>query len=223
MSKLQVDVMLDIHEDLNTHLREIFEEHDEVREVSVADMEKLFGAGDILIAGTAFERKTWPDYVGSIKDGRLQKQTETMKQVFRRSYVLVDGDMDGTEELTHTQMEPASLRGHAASLTARSESGVQSVIPCSNNELLADMAVRLARKHLEDPSNWNVQATVDTKEPTLKRIIASVDGVGPGMADKLYAEFDTLREIQATLEFGAITDIDGLGPKTEANLKEALL
>lgn len=83
-----------------------------------------------------------------------------------------------------------------ASVTARCETPV---IPCSNRDCLVDYAVRLGRKHLEDPSARPLPpgSVPSRREPTAKRMYACIEGIGPELAETLYQRFPTVAELVA--------------------------
>jgi ERCC4-type nuclease len=136
-------------------------------------------------------------------------------------YVLLEGDMSDFEFLTHTKMDPNSLRGFAASLMARQG---MPVIPCSDTETLIDMAIRIARKHIEDPSSSSlrVKSSVESSdEPVVKRMYGCISGVGPEMAAKLHLQFPSLQDALSA-DVSEFETIEGVGPKTAQKIHDAL-
>lgn len=217
-----VKAVLDIHEPEELHDELLA--HGDVDDVKLAPL----AAADIVVEGVGFERKTMPDYASSLVEGRLDDQTDKLGEAYPHAYVLVDDDMADTERLKHSNLKPSSLRGHMASLTARDDSGVHAVVPCSETALLADYAVRLARKHTEDPvSSRPVLRGEDigTDEPAGKRQWACLPNIGPELADRLWQQFgspvwfvrtrvDTVNELRA---------VDGIGEERAGDIADALL
>lgn len=168
-------------------------EHDEVKDALIEPL----SAADIVIGGIGIERKSWSDFVQSMKDGRLEEQTEKLG-TFDFAYILIDGDdeasgdLSETEDLYWTEMKPESIRGRVASLTAREGSNVRAVIPCSETRLLVDLAVRLARKHNTEPSSpYLPSPDVGEDAETGEVMWGAFSDVGPKLASQLYEEFGT--------------------------------
>lgn len=221
MTKKTVSVVVDIIEP--GRVREEFENHPEVEEVRVAPLQ----AADIVIGGIGFERKGkglnansgWNDYVGSMMDGRLDDQPSKMSEAFDAAYILVGGDLDGTEQYW-SEMKPESVRGHMASLTARDGSGVRAVLPCGNLALLVDMAVRLARKHQEEPSSPQLPSgDVGDDEPAAKQMYGCIPGVGREGAETLYEHYPAPGDV-FTASVEDIEELPGFGEKRAESVKE---
>jgi ERCC4-type nuclease len=212
------EVILDYTEP--TAVQRAFESTDDVRDVLIGDLP----AADIVIGDVGFERKTPEDYASSLADGRLDDQARRMGEAFDHAYVLIEGNHADFKALTHTKMRPSSLWGHIASLTARSESGVRAVYPCGDLALLADYAVRTARKHNEDPTPAQLPPDDFEEEyPMIVKIIAQADGVGVQTAQRIATEFPSVPLVQTAIEEGVIEEVEGVGPKTTDSLRTALI
>lgn len=214
-----VKAVLDIHEP--TKLQECLQANPEVEDVKLA----MLPSADISIGGVGFERKTWSDYVNSMKSGRLEEQAAKMAS-YEEAYVLVEGDMSGSQGLTHSGMSDASIRGHMASLTAREEYPVRAVLPCSNMALLADTAVRLARKHTEEPSSeYLPTGTVGVDEPEGKQMWGCLPGVGPELANRLWNGIGSpmyLAGHAKDIRLDTLKAVDGVGIETARKIDEAM-
>lgn len=168
-------------------------------------------AGDVVMGDVGVERKTLSDYVSTLIGRRapdLRDQVRRLSEAYEHSYVLLEAELpaDGDEGV------PASaVRGSAASITARLGTPV---IPCSDRDRLVDMAVRLGRKHVEDPStpalpNGSVTAL---DAPTAKRMYGCIDGVGTDTAGRLYEAYPAVEDLVAASP-EELMAIDGIGPK----------
>lgn len=203
--------VLDIHEPESMY--DLLEQNEDIESTMVAPLD----AADIIIDGIGFERKTWDDYAASIKDGRLEDQDDKMSR-FIASYIVVEGDLTGSDE-TYSSISGSSLRGHMASMTARDKYNVTAVIPCSNQTLLVDQAVRMARKHIEDPVSERLDTgAVSDSEPAGKRMWGCIPGVGPERAQALYERFGAPTNYAAATSRQRmrihLTAMDGIGDKT---------
>ncbi|WP_101294548.1 helix-hairpin-helix domain-containing protein [Halegenticoccus soli] len=191
--------------------------HPDVEDVTVVRLP----AGDVAVDGVGFERKTLRDYVSSAfaRSGTdLREQIERLNARYGYSYVLVEADLSDTETI-RSGVSPASIRGSMASITARTGTPV---IPCSDRRLLVDFAVRLGRKHLEDPSErrLNGGAVTDPREPTPKRMYGCIDGVGPEIATTLYEAYPTVESLLAAAP-EELMRIEGIGPKRARTIHAA--
>jgi ERCC4-type nuclease len=192
-------------------------DHPDVDAVSV---ERLV-AGDVVVGDAGFERKTSADYVRSAL-GRggtdLREQVERLAEAYANAYVLLEGEVPADDDLA---LGPAaSIRGSMASITARQ--GVP-VLPCSDLSRLVDMAVRIGRKHAEDPSPRPLSpgAVTDAREPAPKRMYGCIDGVGPRTAARLYEAYPTVESLVRASR-AELETVDGVGPKRAAAICGAL-
>ncbi|MFC6769239.1 ERCC4 domain-containing protein [Natrinema soli] len=180
-------------------------------DVTAVGVERL-ASGDIAIDSVGIERKTLRDYVSSAM-GRsgsdLADQVERMAAAYDHPYVLLEDDFAGLESL-RTGVSPESIRGSMASITARH--GVP-VVPCTDRRQLVDFAIRLGRKHAEDPTSRRLPAgsVPGRREPTTKRIYGCIEGIGPELAATLYDRYPT---VEALLEADPdeLTLLEGIGP-----------
>lgn len=215
-NKEQVDVTIDSNEEAqNLKCVEIFVMHEDVSRFNIEDLE----TGDFIVEDCMFERKTPSDFAGSVKKGRLREQVDRMAKSEYKPYVLVEGDMEDFSNLEHTQMPAKSLRGMAASIMGRH--GIP-VVFCSNAENLADIAIRIARKTVEDVSEMHVSTPETTKEvPFIVKFFMNFDGIGLETAEDLGGEFKTVQSA-LNADISDYTDIDGVGEKTAQTILDTL-
>jgi ERCC4-type nuclease len=192
--------------------------HSDVTDVTVRRLD----AGDVAVGGVGFERKTPADYLGSAlgKAGTdLEGQVAAMTAAYDHAYVLVEGDLADVEA-ARPGVADASVRGSMASITARF--GVP-VVPCGDRERLADLIVRLASKHAEEPGRrpLSPSAVASRREPIAKRMYGCIEGIGPGTAETLYEVYPTVEAL-----LGATVDdllaIEGIGPTRAEAIYEAV-
>lgn len=180
-------------------------------------------AADLEIGGIGFERKTIEDYNSSMQEQRLESQTRKMGERYEIAYILIEGNMAETQNVFKSSIAGNSLRGSMASLTAR-DSGVRSVIPCSNLDMLADYAVRLARKHVEDKGREFIPTeATEPDAPTAMKMYLQIDGVGPQMAQNLYDEFPTISRFVEESSYEKLQTIEGIGEKTAIQIIDAFV
>jgi len=204
MSKETVDVTVDKNEAAqNPELTEILALHQEINNYR----EESLPEGDIKIHNCLFERKTPSDFASSLQEGRLREQVERMGGRDIQSFLLIEGDMSDFDGL-YSNMSSKSLRGMVSSIAARNR--IQ-VIFCSNAKLLADTAVRIARKVTEEPTSIQTTTADNVKDPTfIENMLMGVEGVGYKTAQKIAEEFSTVDSlIDATS--GELQSTKGVG------------
>lgn len=211
MAKKHVEVALDWREDAG--LTRAVDSHPEVEDYVIDELE----VGDILIRDpetdevVLFERKTPSDFAASMtdEDDHLRDQVERLAMATDGPpRVLVEGDMADFTSLTHTRVDPRSLRGFVASLEERDGARIMFT---SDMAGLIDYAIRAARKQFEDDSaTLRVRSATKKDAPFVKRVYGAIEGVGPEMADRMY---DTFPHLQAALaaEQDDWTAIEGIG------------
>lgn len=190
--------------------------HADVGAVTVSRLD----AGDLVVGTVGVERKTLGDYVNALI-GRsapdLYDQVRRLTGAYPHAYLLLEDEFpaDGDEGVP-----AAAVRGSAASITARHHAPV---IPCSDRERLVDVAVRLGRKHGEEPSRRAIPAgSVTTLDaPTSKRIYGCIDGIGPNTADRLYEAYPAVADLIAASRED-LRAVDGVGPKRAEAIYSAL-
>lgn len=183
---------------------------------------RRLAAGDVVIGDVGFERKTLRDYINSTMGRRgsdLRDQVARMRASYDHTYVLLEGelrDIDGAR----TGVSPESLHGSMASVMARHGTPV---IPCSDGSRLVDLAVRIGRKHVEDPSTRPLSpgAVATRSEPTAKRIYGCIDGIGTETATALYETYPSVESlVNASLD--DLQRVDGVGETRARAIHESL-
>lgn len=215
MAKRNVTLVIDDRE--NEDVVAAVSQHPEVENWFVDRLE----IGDIQCkqADVLFERKTMSDYASSLTSGHLNDQVERMRELSENTFILVGDDMRDSDNISHTAIKGESVRGSMASNMARRNTPV---IPCSNTDLLVDIAVRISRKFIEEPGSAHLQASnVGDDEPTVKQMYACLPDIGPEKAGRLYEEFPTVPEVMAVSE-EKLTEVEGIGDKTAEKIKEEL-
>jgi len=190
-------------------------------DVSDVDVRRL-SAADVVVGPVGVERKTLRDYVNGVtaRSGPdVERQVEAMSEAFDHAYLLLEGDLADVDALP-TGVSPEAIRGSMASITARR--GVP-VIPCSNLSLLVDVAVRLGRKHTEDPSRRPISpgAVTSRSEPTAKRMFACIEGIGPALATELYEAYPSVEALLAAAP-EELARIEGIGDRRARRIHDAL-
>lgn len=219
MSKIQVHVKVDVHEEKAPQIVEEVSMHPEVKSWSFGPLE----AGDLEITTddssdvVLFERKTPNDYAGTLtgKEGhRLNDQIGKLKEHADDAHILIEGNLEDFDHLTRTNIQPSSCRGSIASVQQRHFD----VMLCSNAEILVDMAVRLARKYFEDPSRSSLEPSIiERNAPFVKRTLGCLDGIGPGTVETIYERYKSL-DVLLSVDEEELQELDGIGEKRAASI-----
>lgn len=178
-------------------------------------------AGDDGSVAVGIERKTPGDYAASAfgaSGSDLYGQTARLRGAYDRGYLLVEGTLEAMEAAA-VGPDPAAVRGSLASLTARRVP----VIPCSDRERLVDVAIRLGRKHAEEPGSRPLPAGAVTArhEPVAKRIYGCIERIGPATAERLHEAFPTVASlVDASTE--ELTRVEGVGEGRANAIRESL-
>lgn len=189
-----------------------------------ADVEAVerhrLAAGDLVISDVGVERKTLPDYASALLGRRapdLNDQVRRLRDSFAHSYLLLEAAFPADGD---PGVPAAAVRGSAASITVRLDTPV---IPCSDLARLVDVAVRLGRKHAEDPSTPALPggAVTGVDAPTPKRMYGCIDGVGPDLAARLYDRFPTVADLLAASP-EELRAVEGIGPKRAEAIRAAV-
>lgn len=197
-------------------LIDAYDVHPEVKTVRVT----VRDVGDIVIeqsldaidmgGGIAFERKTPADWINSMKEGKLDRQVDQLRQRYAHAYLAYEGDLIDTDSPENSNIKPASIRGSMAKYNAL---GVK-VERCSTTRLLADMTVRQARKHIEDTSlSYLETGPVGNGQPAPMRMYGCLPGVGKDTAEKLYERYPVPASL-LSVDSKDLQQIDGIGETT---------
>lgn len=217
--EMGVDVVVDSRE-TRSETAEKYRSHPDV-DSTVVDM---MDVGDIVInAEVVFERKTIGDFVGSIKNRRLESQIEKMYDMFgaEKSYLVVEGDYSDFEYLPYSSFSPKSVYGYIGTISARWQ-----MVPLfvSDQDKLVDITTRIARKHSEQTSRVvrdPVSAPSRAKDDFFARAVLQFSGVGKSKIDPLREEFGTFEELSKA-SVDELVEIDGIGSTTAEGILEQL-
>lgn len=217
-NKEKVSLIIDSNEEAQgIEAVETFVLHEDVEDFTIETLEQKEGAGtgDFIVEDCLFERKTPSDFAGSVQNGHLRDQVERMAASDYRPFILIEGDMSDFSSLSHSQMPAKSLRGMVASIMARN--GIP-VVFCSNPKLLADEAIRIARKDKEDISNHQAKTTGAVKDvPFITQFFMNIEGIGLSTAEELSDSFSSVEEaMNASID--ELSGVAGIGNKRAENI-----
>ena len=156
----------------------------EVKELKVADY---------LVKGTAIERKTVSDFISSMKNRRLLRQLEEIRQ-YESRLLIIEG-IDEQELYTDSKeiigMHPNSIRGFLLSILLNYK---VPIVFTKNYEDTARFISVLSRKEPRE-TPLNISKKFRSKKEQAQYILEGFPGIGPSTAKKLLEEFKSLKGI----------------------------
>ena len=155
------------------------------------------------------ERKAIPDFVASIKDGRLFDELKRMKRQFNRSFLILEGDLAAEAG----GMNRNALLGTLTSVLLKMDIGL---IQTHDAAETAEFLVALAKK--EQKENPNATRSINFKKvpedprEELEYLLASISGINLSRAQDILNEFGSIMAIfNATIE--ELQTAPNIGPK----------
>jgi len=173
--------------------------------------------GDYLLSDrVVVEYKTVPDFVDSIVDGRLLAQLRGLRQ-YARPLIVIQGDQD---LYSIRRIHPNAILGMLAAIT------VSYNIPLlftKDSDETAALLLLIARKE-KDKGHGDVQYHSQkplTTSELQESIVASLPGVGPGLARNLLARFRTIRAV-ADASAEELVETEKVGQKRAKEIHDIL-
>jgi Fanconi anemia group M protein len=157
--------------------------------------------GDYIINDKIYiERKTIPDFIESLSDGRLFKQVHNLRKDDKRAILIIEG--------AHLPGRP-NIRGALASIS------VQWYMPILRTANLAGTAWLLNRLYSYDKFDHGSFCNYDFRKKRSvasmqKKILLQLRQVGPVLADKLLDKFGSIGGI-LNADDEDLMQIDGFG------------
>jgi len=168
--------------------------------------------GDYMINDEiVIERKTKDDFVQSIIDGRLFAQCADLRKTGMIPLII----MEGNPYKTRHYISPEAIKG---ALLATSLSWQIPVIRSSGKEDTVRLMIMASKQNINPP----IFIRRNGKKPKRKQyqqhyFIESLPGVGPALANKLLAHFNTIEQI-ILADIKALSEIEGIGKIKATNL-----
>jgi ERCC4-type nuclease len=149
--------------------------------------EEILEIGDYLINQTIIERKTYKDFLASLKDKRLFTQINQMKKY--QNQILILESFDFTYKSNFHQN---AIRGAILSIT--------SLIPTiytENEEDTVAFLLQIAKRQTKENKNISIRETKSklSTEQQKQFILEGFPEIGPKTAQTLLQEFPTLNQI----------------------------
>ena len=189
------------------------------------DIQKLDVCDFVVSDRVGIERKDTSDFLGSMKDGRLFKQAQSMSEVYEKPILILEGQM--SRALKRSRMKPASIYGALSSLAL--DYGL-SIIPTENPDTTAVLLHRLAyREQAKEERPVQLRSVNRNMPPHQQQLflLSGLPQIGTSLAEELLHNFDTpyevIREfVEAEIKtsktgktkklLGPLTEVKGVGP-----------
>ena len=164
-----------------------------------------------------FERKTLPDLVASIKDGRLFAQGLRLTQAPLRAAIILEGR---SQELADSRMRREAIQGALVTLTlflgipllrSMDPEETAGLILLASRQGRAHASGLLPRKGTRPRGKSRVQG----------RILQGLPGVGPERARRLLERFGTVEDV-FTAPADALASVPGIGKATAEAIRWAI-
>lgn len=204
----------------------LFEENDQVKDVQRWQLD----VGDYVVRVNededpiVFERKTISDFIGSMKNRRLETQVNEMykKHDPENSFVLVEGDMQDYDFMPHSEFSSKSARGFVASLSGRWQ-----CVPlfCSEKVHLVDMVVRVSRKCIEETDRIlrDPDSTPTTADPSFyDKMLIQLDSIGRKTKEEIQKDFDSPQDFIQNADQDSLEEVKGIGSKTAESILDQI-
>jgi len=191
----------------------------------IVDIQKLDVCDFVVSDRVGIERKDTSDFLGSMKDGRLFKQAQSMSEVYEKPILILEGQM--SRALKRSRMKPASIYGALSSLAL--DYGL-SIIPTENPDTTAVLLHRLAyREQAKEERPVQLRSVNRNMPPHQQQLflLSGLPQIGTSLAEELLHNFDTpyevIREfVEAEIKtsktgktkklLGPLTEVKGVGP-----------
>jgi Fanconi anemia group M protein len=172
--------------------------------------------GDYVISDRiCIERKTVPDFEGSIINGRLFDQLGRLREHYSYPMLLLEGDRDAF------RMRRRAITGAVASLYVRY--GIPVIMSESPTESAAIME-SIARQEQDSEErlpSLKGGAKAYTSTQFQEFVVGNLPGVGPKLAKSLLKHFHSVRRI-ANAEVEELMEVDKVGEKKARLIHETL-
>jgi DNA excision repair protein ERCC-4 len=166
----------------------------------------------------AVERKSLPDFVSSIYDGRIFTQASKISTVYRKPYIIIEGDV---REVVNLTQNIGSYYGAIASVTLAYD---LRLMHTANPEETAVAVSALVRNSRARPAPIAPLGSVPKgKELPQQQLyfLSSIPGVGPKLARRLLVRSGTPRRVVGLTE-GQLAMVPGVGSKRAERITRML-
>jgi DNA excision repair protein ERCC-4 len=157
----------------------------------------------------AVERKSLRDFVSSVYDGRLFMQASEISTVYRKPYIIVEGDVKEVSNLTHNLN---SYFGAIASVTLAYDLRLLFTATPGETAMAIAALVRNSRARPAPPGSFNAPPKGRGLPQQQLYFISAIPGIGPKLAKRLLTRAGTPRRA-VTFTEAQLAMVPGMGWK----------
>ncbi|MGM0532629.1 MAG: ERCC4 domain-containing protein [Bacteroidota bacterium] len=175
--------------------------------------------GDYLLNNQIIiERKRLPDFIDSIKTGRLFQQTYRMVHSKYHPFMILEGNK---KEVRRSQMKREAIQGTLIHLTLFM--GIPVIRSASIQEtaqLISYTGLQLydeTSPRVHTPIFKNPRPNMNAVQKAALNVLANLPGIGPVRGISLLSSFRNLKDV-FNAEPGELQSIRGIGPKLASNI-----
>jgi DNA excision repair protein ERCC-4 len=190
---------------------------DLLRAVGVNIELKNLLVGDYIVAPeTIVERKSIPDFISSVFDGRLFDQCNRLKEHFEHPVILMEGNVDQIEDLTEN---PLVFYGAISSVVLDFKIPIIPTPSASHTaKLLIAMCTRQENK--KGPFLKKIKKSDDLQKQQLS-VLCSLPGVGEKLATRMLERFGSpTNTLKAS--YTELSKIKGMGESRAQKIRKML-
>jgi DNA excision repair protein ERCC-4 len=166
----------------------------------------------------AVERKSLPDFVSSVYDGRLFVQASEISTAFKKPYIIVEGDVGRVGSLVRNV---SSYYGAIASVTLAYDLRlIHTASPSETAEAIAALTRQTRARPLPFGAMSAPPKGKDEPQQQLY-LVSSLHGVGTKLAKRMLGRYGTPRKIMSLTE-SQLSMVPGLGSKRAAKIAHML-
>ena len=170
---------------------------------------KQLVVGDYMINDEiVIERKTNSDFVQSIMNGRLFNQCARLRKTLMTPLIIVEGNPFRTRH----DIKPEAIKGALLSISLRWQIPI---IRSTGREDTVELMIMASNQHNNPPVFISGKTTVARKKQNqMHFFIQGLPGVGPALAQRLLAHFNTIEQM-VLADIKTLEKVEGIG-KTKA-------
>jgi len=174
--------------------------------------------GDYVLSATvAIERKSIQDFITSLYDGRLFKQTKAIEETYTKPFLLIEGDISMVESLL---INSNVYYGALAALTINSNIKTVFVPSAEHTAIFIGRLLKQLSKSKDDVGPL-IYKHVKGQDLGTQQIyfLASLPGIGSKLAERLLIRFNTPNLVlkASQLELSSV-----IGPKRASGIQKFL-
>lgn len=192
-----------------------------VREINRLELEvemQQLDVGDFIVSDrVGVERKTVPDFLSSLIDGRLLEQSKNLAETFERPLMILEGEGLYTERGIH----PNAVRGALACITVDYSVPVIS----TENERETAQIIKAVAKREQEGTKSEIPVRSGRKSLTLPQlqrfIVEGLPGVSAVLAKRLLNHFKSVENVVRASE-EELKDVHGIGEEKARRIRRVL-